>query len=522
MKFIDAKEAVSYIKDNDMVGISGSGGCGSPENLLTALRKRYESEGHPRNIGVTCGITASNLTEDYVGFNNLALDGMVGKAICGHLGRGKLFGKAVSENKFSAYIIPLGLYGHLLRATAQHNPGVISHVGLNTYCDPRIEGCRANDKAKIESIVDLMKINGKEYLFYHSYPINVALIKASYADSDGNVSLYKEPIIGEQVELASAVHSCGGIVICEVDEIVEKGSIVPKKVDIFHKLVDYIVVAKQSKELGEYNFPEYKPELIGEKKVKPEELDAIPLDERKICGRRASLEIGPDMIVNCGIGMPDTIGRIAAEEGYSDKIYISIETGVFGGIPVYGQLFGSAINPISLYSTPNIFDLYDGGVLDCGVVGLAEVDKYGNVNVSKLGNRTTGAGGFINITQNCKKIIIMGTFTSGGLQVEVSSGKLRIVNEGKYRKFKENVAQITLSSKNVLNEKQDIIYITERAVFKLNKDGLLELTEIAPGIDLEKDILSNMDFKPVISDNLKYMDERIFKEEKMGLIEIYK
>ena len=514
MKFVTANEAIKVIKDNDMIGISGSGGCGSPENLLQALRLRYESEGHPKNIGVTCGISASNLTEDYVGFNNLAVDGMVGKAICGHLGRGKLFGKAISDNKFAAYTIPLGIYGHLLRATAQRNPGVISHVGLNTYCDPRIEGCKANEKAK-EDIVELMKIDGKEYLFYKSYPINVALIKASFCDKDGNVSLYKESIIGEQVELASAVHSCGGVVICEVDEVVDY--IVPKKVDIFKKIVDYVVVAKQRTDLEDYNFPIFRPELIGEKIVKPEELEDLPLDERKICGRRASLELKKDMIVNCGIGMPDTIGRIAAEEGYSDKIYISIETGIFGGIPVYGHLFGSAINPTSLYSTPNIFDLYDGGVLDAGVVGLAEVDKYGNVNVSKLNGRTTGAGGFINITQNCKKIIIMGTFSSGGLKVEVKDGKLSILQEGKYSKFVENVSQITLSSKNVLNSKQDIIYITERAVFKLNKDGLLELTEIAPGIDIEKDIIDKMSFKPVISKNLKLMDERIFRNEKMNI-----
>ena len=514
MKFISADEAIKVIKDNDMVGISGSGGCGSPENLLTALRLRYEKEKHPHNIGVTCGISASNLTEDYVGFNNLAVDGMVGKAICGHLGRGKLFGKAISENKFAAYTIPLGIYGHLLRTIAENNPGVISHVGLKTYCDPRIEGCKANEKAK-EDIVKLMNIDGKEYLFYKSFPINVALIKASFCDKDGNVSLYKEPIIGEQVELASAVHSCGGIVICEVDEVVDY--IVPKKVDIFKKFVDYVVVAKQRTDLGEYNFPIYKPELIGEKIVKPDDLEPIPLDERKICGRRASLELKKDMIVNCGIGMPDTIGRIAAEEGYSDKIYISIETGVFGGIPVYGQLFGSAINPISLYSTANIFDLYDGGALDCGVVGLAEVDKYGNVNVSKLNNRVTGAGGFINITQNCKKIIIMGTFTSGGLEVEVKDNKLKIIKEGKYQKFVKNVGQITLSSKNVIDNKQDIIYITERAVFKLDSIGMLKLTEVAPGIDLQKDILDKMDFIPLIDDNLKEMDIRIFKEEKMSI-----
>lgn len=521
MKIISAEEAVKLIKDKDMIGITGAGGCGSPENLLEALRKRYEKEGHPKKIGVTCGITPGNLTEEYVGFNNLALDGMVGLSICSHLGRGKLFGECVSNNKFPAYTIPLGVYGHLLRAIAGKKDGIITHVGLGTFCDPRLEGCKANDVCDDE-IVELININGKEQLFYKSYDINVAFIKATYATEDGNVTLCHEPIIAEQVELASAVHACGGIVICEVEEIVKKDSILPKNVDIFKKIVDYVVVGKPKKELGEYNFPTFKPELIGEKKVALNKLETIPLDERKICGRRASLELEKDQIVNCGIGMPDTIGRIAVEEDYYDNIYISIETGVFGGVPVYGQLFGAAINPISLYSMTNIFDLYDGGIIDVGIVGIAEVDKYGNVNVSKLGKRTTGPGGFINITQNCKKTIFMGTFTSSGLEVEIVDGKLKILKEGKYKKFLNNVNQITFASKYSKNKNQKIIYITERCVFELNDDGLLELTEIAPGIDIERDILPNMEFEPVISKNLKVMDLRIFKDEKMKIKDKFK
>lgn len=517
MKVITLKEAALLVKDYDMVGITGAGGCNSPENLLTALRKRYEATAHPKQIGVTCGITPGNLTEDYVGFNNLAIDGLVGKAICSHLGRGKLFGKMVADNKFPAYTIPLGVYDHLLRAIAGKKSGVITKVGLNTYCDPRLEGCKANDVCK-ENIVNLIKIDGEDELFYKSYPINVAFIKATYADRDGNVSLIHEPIISEQVELASAVHACGGIVICEVEKLVPANSILPKNVDIFKKIVDYVVIGKPRTELGDYNFPVYKPELIGEKRIKPQKMAPIVLDERKICGRRASLELKKDMIVNCGIGMPDTIGRIAAEEGYSDQIYISIETGVFGGIPVYGSLFGAAINPVSLYSMANIFDLYDGGIIDVAVVGIAEVDAHGNVNVSKLNNRSTGPGGFINITQSSKKIIFMGTFTSAGLEVKITNGELTIVKEGKYRKFLKHVNQVTFASTYANNQKQDVLYVTERCVFKLNNEGLLELIEIAPGINLERDILANMDFTPVISKNLKLMDERIFKDSKMNLI----
>lgn len=516
MKVIGAKEAVSLIKDNDMVGISGSGGCGSPETLLTALRKRYEKTKKPKNIGVTCGITPGDKTTNYVGFNNLAVDGLVGTAICSHLGRGKLFGTAVVQNKFAAYTIPLGVYGHLLRAIAGKKVGVITPIGLNTYCDPRISGCRSNEKCNTD-IVELIKVDGKEQLLYKSFPINVAFIKASYADIDGNVTLMHEPVIGEQKELASATHNSGGIVICEVDKILPKNSILPKNVDIFKKLVDYVVIAKKDYSLGDYNFPVFKPELIGEKIVKPNEITPMQLNERKICGRRACMELKKDDIVNLGIGMPDSVGVIAAEEGFSKNIYISIETGVFGGVPVYGSLFGAAINPISLYSTCDIFDLYDGGIIDVSVLGLAEVDKYGNVNVSKINSRSTGPGGFINITQCSKKVIFIGTFTAKGLEVEIKDNKLNIIKEGVIKKFKKSVEQITFSSKYSLKTNQDTLYITERAVFKINKEGFLELIEIAPGIDLEKDIISQMEFTPKISKDLKLMNISLFKEDKMGL-----
>ncbi len=512
MKIITLEEAILKIKDNDMVGVSGSGGCGSPENLLYTLGKVYEKTGHPQNIGVCCGITPGDLSMNDVGFNNLAKEGLVGKAICGHLGRNKKFGEFVNQNKFAAYTIPLGVYGHLLRAIAGHEVGVVTHVGLNTFCDPDLEGCRAN-AAAVEDIVEKINIAGESRLLYKSFPINVALIKATYADSDGNVTLCHEPIIGEQVELASAVHASGGIVICEVEEILPSRIILPKNVDIFEKIVDYVVVAKQRTDLGDYNFPIFKPELIGEKKVSPKDIEKMPLNERKICGRRACFLLKPKDIVNLGIGMPDSVGVIAAEEGFSDKIYISIETGVFGGVPVYGSLFGAAINPISLYSTCNIFDLYNGGVIDVAVLGLAETDIHGNVNVSRINNRTTGPGGFINITENSKKIIFIGTFTTKGLEVEIKDGELKIIKEGSIKKFVSSIGQITFVGQEAVKKQNEVWYITERAVFKLNNAGNLELVEIAPGIDLQKDILDNMEFKPVISENLKYMDASIFESE---------
>ena len=516
MKVISANEIGKIIHDGDMVGISGSGGCGSPETLLSALRNYFETTGHPKGIGVTCGITPGDKTTNYVGFNHLAVPGLVDLAICSHLGRGKLFGQAVAQNQFAAYTIPLGVYGHLLRAIAGKKIGVLTTVGLNTYCDPRLEGCRANEKCT-KDIVELVNIDGQEQLLYRSFPIQVALIKASYADVDGNVSLIHEPVIGEQKELASAVANSGGIVICEVDEILPRNKILPKNVDIFKKLVDYIVISKKDYSLGDYNFPIFKPELIGETIVEPEEIAPMPLNERKICGRRACMELKADDIVNLGIGMPDSVGVIAAEENFSKKIYISIETGVFGGVPVYWSLFGAAINPIALYSTCDIFDLYDGGIIDVAVLGLAEVDVFGNVNVSKINSRSTGPGGFINITQSSKKVIFIGTFTAHGLKVEIKDQKIKILKEGTIKKFKKNVQQITFASQYAVKTNQNILYITERAVFQINSDGFLELIEIAPGIDLENDIIKQMEFRPKIAKDLKLMDARLFQEEKLHL-----
>ena len=513
MKIISCDEAVRFIQDEDMVGISGSGGFGSPENLLIALRKRYESEHKPRNIGVTCGIFPGDLTRNYVGVNNLAIDGLVKVAISSHLGRGRLFGEMISDEKIEAYALPLGVYGHLLRAIAGKKKGVLNPGGLYNFCCPRIDGCKYNKKTKGE-IVELIKIHGKEQLLYKAFPIHVALIKATYSDHDGNISLIHEPVIGEQMELAQAVHACGGKVIVEVEKIVDE--IKPKEVSIFKKFVDYVVVTKQNPELGDYNFPIYRPELIGEAKYEFEKTKPIPLDERKICARRAVLELKENDIINLGIGMPDGVGQVAIEENIYDKIILSIETGVFGGVPVYGNSFGAAINPIALYKTTDMFDIYDGGIIDEAVLGLAEVDFKGNVNVSKLQNRVSGPGGFINITQSTQNIIFMGSFTAGGLEVEVKDGKLHIVQEGKYKKFKKKIEQITFAAKYATSHHQNIIFITERAVFKLEKNGLT-LIEVAPGIDIKKDILAQMEFEPILSPNLKLMDERIFKEEKMNV-----
>ncbi len=516
MKIIKSEEVAKLIKDNDTVAISGSGGSGSPESLLKSVMDYYNKNKTPKNITVVTGISPGNLTTDYIGMNMLSKKGLVGKAICAHLGMGKLFGAAVGENNFPAFALPLGVLNHLLRAIAGHEPGIITHIGLDTFADPRIEGCCANDLAKKEKpIVELMKIDNEEYLFYKSFPINVALLKGTYADNEGNISFEHEGVLGEQFNMASATHNSGGIVIVEVKEIKPSGSLKAKDVLVNKHLVDYVVIAQPDASLGEYNLPIYRPELTGAKKLPLKKVTIKKLDERKVCARRAAMELKKNTVINLGIGMPDMVANVALEEGFLDSLTLSIETGALGGMPIGGIAFGASINPESIIPTAENFDLYNGGFLDMAILGLAEVDKEGNVNVSSFGPRKTGPGGFINITQSTKKIIFMGTFTNGSEEV-ITNNSLNILKEGPKDKFVSHVEQITFSGKNALKNNQEILYITERAVFKLTKKGL-ELIEIAPGINLEQDILSHMSFKPIISSNLKEMDTRIFCEEKMNL-----
>lgn len=518
MKIITKEEVANIIKDNDMVAISGSGGSGSPEALLKSIMDSYLKNNHPKNIGVTCGISPGNLTNDDVGMNMLAKPGLVGKAICAHLGQGRVFGNAIGENKFPAFAVPLGVINHLYRAIAGHEVGIVTHIGLNTFADPRVEGCCANDKAKqLEPIVELINLNNKENLFYKSFPINVALIKATYADEDGNISLEHEAVIGEQYNMAIASHNCGGKVIVQVEKIVPKNTLKARNVLIHSSLVDYIVVAEPDLSLGEYNNPIYKPELTGDKKIEVSSIEIRKLDERKVCGRRAAMELKKGDVVNLGVGMPDSVANVTAEEGISNQIFLSVESGTTGGVPTGGVSFGGTINPDCVIPTSEQFDAYNGGSLNMGIVGLAEVDKEGNVNVSKFGTRVTGPGGFVNITQSTKKIVFMGTFTTNNLDEEIKDGKLIIHHDGEKMKFVNSVQQITFSAKTAIENNQEILYVTERAVFKLTEAGVM-LIEIAPGIELEKDILSKMAFKPIISSNLKTLDKRIYEDKKMNLI----
>ena len=512
-KFVTAAEAVAAIKDGATVGFSGFVGCVHPEEVTAAIQTSFLESGHP--AGLTVVYAAGQGDGKERGLNHLGEEGLVSEIVGGHWGLTPRIQKLALENKCAAYNFPQGVISHLFRDIAARKPGVITHVGLKTFVDPRVEGGKLNDKAReAGDLVQVININGEEKLLYKAFPVDVGIIRATFADTKGNLSFQHEALYAEAVSIAQAAKSSGGIVIVQVEDVVEYGNLDTRFVKIPGIYVDYVVKADKANHL-QTNGQFYTPAYSGECRVPVSALPPMKMSERKIMARRAAMELVPNSVVNLGIGVPEGVATVAAEEGLGDQLCLTAEGGTVGGIPMGGGDFGAALNPDCILDQPYQFDFYDGGNLDLACLGLAEMDEKGNINVSKFGPKIAGCGGFINITQNAKKVVYCGTFTAGGLKVAVEDGKLVIVQEGKKDKFVKAVEQITFSGEYAQSVGQPVLYVTERAVFKLTPEGV-ELTEIAPGVDLEKDILAHMGFKPIIKD-VKLMDERLFREEKMGL-----
>jgi propionate CoA-transferase len=511
-KIMTANEAVKLINDGDTIAIGGFVGNMHPEEISISIEESYLQKEKPKNLNLIYAAGQGDGKDK--GLNHLGHEGLISKVIGGHWGLAPKVGKLALENKIQAYNLPQGVISHMFRDTAAGKPGTLTHVGLKTFVDPRIEGGKINDVTK-EDIVRVIEIDGEEYLFYKTQPIDVAVVRATFADEKGNATFEKECNSLEVLSMCQAAKNSGGKVILQVEKVVENDTLDARMVKIPGIYVDAIVVSKPENHMQTFG-EKYNPSYSGEIRVPVKSIKPLPLNERKIIARRAAMELVPNAITNLGIGMPEGVSMVAAEEGIGKEMMLTIESGPIGGVPAGGKSFGAAINPDCILDQPYQFDFYDGGGLDVTFLGLAQTDYRGNVNVSKFGPKIPGCGGFINISQNAKKTIFMGTFTAGGLKILVSEGKLKIVNEGKAKKFVNEVEQITFSGEYAAEIEQPTVYITERAVFELDKRGIV-LTEIAPGIDIEKDIIPNMGFKPIISDNLKLMDQRIFKNEKMGL-----
>ena len=510
-KIVTAEQAIGLIHDGDTLVCSGFGVVGVPDELLLALQQRFEASQSPRDLTLIFGGGPGDGKEQ--GINRIAIDGLVQRAIGGHWGLVPKLGAMAMDNRIEAWNLPLGVISHLYRDLAAGLPGNLSRVGLGTFVDPRLQGGKVNARTT-EELVSVTELAGQELLFYRVPKPQVAFIRASISDPDGNLSIEREALTQDTLAIAMAVKNAGGIVIAQVEYLCERASLPARQVKVPGILVDCVVQARPEYHMQTYGTG-YHPALSGQMRVPLDALPPMPFDERKIIARRAAFELMPNAVVNLGIGMPEGVADIANEERLLSYMTLTAEPGVVGGVPGSGLNFGSSTNATAQLDMNQQFDFYDGGGLDLAVLGLAECDARGNINVSRFGPKLAGAGGFINITQNSRTVVFIGTFSAGGLKVAVQDGQLSILQEGRHRKFVEAIEQVTFSGEYAARLGKRVLYVTERCVFALTPEGL-ELTEVAPGIDLERDILSQMAFRPIVRQPI-LMDARIFRPEPMGL-----
>lgn len=514
VKIITAAEAAAQVPDGAVINTEGFVQAGLSETLNRALEQRFLETGHPKDL--TIFTIAGQGAGAGTGSDHFAHEGMVKRLIAGHYNLAPTLRAMAIEGKIEAYNLPQGTMAQMVRDAAGKRVGTITHVGLNTYIDPRIEGAKVNSKTT-EDIVKLIEIEGEEKLLFKSQPLDVTFIRGTYADESGNISLEKECCTLDATSLAQCAKNNGGKVFVQVEKVVANGSLDPRTVKIPGIYVDAVIIAEGDDNAQIYK-QEYDGSMTGDFRVPLGSLEAPKLDAKKIIARRAAMELQKGAVVNLGIGVPEFVSAVANEEGIGDWMTLTVEAGPVGGVPQGGSRFAGSVNVDCILDQPYQFDFYDGGGIDQAFLGLAQVDEKGNLNVSKFGGRIAGCGGFINISQNAKKVYYLGTFTTGGLKIATGNGKLEITQEGKSKKFVKEVEQITFSGSYAAKIGQPVIYITERAVFELRPDGVY-LTEIAPGIDLQTQVLDLMDFAPKMDGEPKLMDARLFTDELMGLAE---
>ncbi|MBI3922532.1 MAG: acyl CoA:acetate/3-ketoacid CoA transferase [Armatimonadetes bacterium] len=511
MKILPLTEACSLLTDGATVATLGFGMIGQPEYLMVGLENRFLETGHPRDLTLVHSAGQSDLKGG--GIDRLAREGLLRRVIGGHFRLAPGIGKLVREEKMEAYNFPQGVVALLYREIAAKRPGLMTHAGLGTFVDPRVEGGKMNSRTT-EDLIEVVSLLDREWLFYRSFPIDLGLLRMTAVDPWGNLTASREACKLEALPLAMAAHNSGGLVIAQVERLAEV-PFTPHEVAVPGIYVDYVVLSppEYHQQTSDYNF---NPLFVGDTKAEAPPIPVLPLGDRKVIARRAAMELFEGAIVNLGVGMPEGVASVAFEEGVFHRITLTVESGAIGGVPAGELSFGASAQPVALIPHQDQFDFYSGGGLDLTFLGLAEFDAQGNVNVSRFGDVVAGCGGFIEISQNAREVVFCGTLTASGLKVAVQDGKLTIVQEGKVSKAKQRVRQITFSGQEALRRKLPVKYVTERCVFELHPSGI-SLVEIAPGVSLERDILAQMDFRPLISSELKEMRADVFQPEPMGL-----
>ncbi|MEK3722469.1 acyl CoA:acetate/3-ketoacid CoA transferase [Paenibacillus sp. FSL H8-0034] len=511
VQIIKTEEAAALIKDNDTLWIGGSGGGHAvPEKLIEGLEGRFIKTGFPRSLTCAHAVGIGDWKE--AGMNRLAHSGLIKRSICGTLTNSPRIADMALSGEIESYTFPQGVLSQLTREMAGGRPGLITTTGLHTFIDPRLQGGQQGSK-RGPDLVEVLEIDNKEYLRYKPIKIDVAFIRATTADEKGNLTMEHEAVFGENLSIATAARRTGGIVIAQVERLTKNGTLQGKQVKVPGILVDYIVI---DKEPWQTYVTKFDPAYAGYIHKLDNEIAVLPLDSRKIIARRAAMELFKDAVVNLGFGVANGISLIAAEEGFYNDLTLTVEQGLVGGIPALGNDAGAATNYEAMIDQPYQFDFYDSGGLDLAFLSFAEVDRHGNVNVSRFGNKIVGPGGFINITQNAKKVFFLGTLTAGKSDVRIEEGNMVIHQDGSIKKFIQDVEQITWSGGYALERQQTAKYITERAVFDLTPDGIM-LKEIAPGVDIQRDVLDKIDFPVIVPPEVPLMDARIFNANLMNL-----
>ncbi len=516
-KVIDIADAVRLIRDGDCVYIGGSGGGHAvPEAMIEALAARFAQAARPR--GLTLASTVSIGDWEATGFNLLADAGLVRRVISGGFNNSPGIGALALADEIEAYTLPQGVMSQLSRDMAAGRPGLLTKTGLHTFVDPRHGGGRQSARST-EDLVKLVVIDGEEFLLYRAFPIDVVIIRGTTADEYGNLTMEDEAFLGENFSLAAAAHRQGGRVIVQVQRLAANGTLDGRQVKVPGNLVDHIVVVPDQRQTYR---TAYSAAYAGKLRIPDTEVPSIAFDVRKVIARRAAQELFPGAVVNLGYGVSNGISAVAAEEGISREVTLTVEQGIIGGVPAGGKDAGAGVNYHMLNPQPDQFDFYDGGGLDIAFLSFAQVDRQGNVNVSRYGKAVNGPGGFINISQGARKVVFSGTLTASGLDIALDGrGGMELRRDGTVGKWLPDVEQVTFSGPFAMERGQEVMFVTDRAVFRLTAQGIT-LIEIAPGVELEEQVLARIGFPVIVSPDLKRMDARLFRDEPMGIADEFR